>query len=284
MNSHLPDCEGPRAFTLIELLVVIAIIAILAALLLPALSRSKLRATEAACLSNHRQLAFAWKMYASDNNENIVGFEPYANDSWEWRGRCNDPKILADPALAGLSGTDFGTTLIQLTYKYGPLYHYAPNQAIIHCPGDLRSKLPWPRFAYDSYSGTGYLNGYYRFVADPQSLANVIYKETQIRNPADRIVWMEEADPRPNLATPPFAENLGSFIMSLGTPPGFASAAWVDFPAVNHGAKSTVSFADAHAEGHKWRTPEGYPTRSGSTKGVDATWTAERFPALLLNP
>ncbi len=284
MHCRFRGSRRLTAFTLIELLVVIAIIAILAAMLLPALNRAKLKATEANCLSNHRQLAFAWKMYASDNNSRIVGFEPYAQDAWEWRGRCNDPKITADPALTGLSGQALGTVLIQLTFKYGVLYPYAPNQAIIHCPGDLRSKLEVPRFAYDSYSGTGYLNGYYRLASDPQSLANVIYNESQILHPSNRILWMEEADPRPNFATPPFAENLGSFIMNIGTPPAFADAFWVDFPAVNHGAKSTMNFADAHAEGHKWVTPGGYPTRSGTTKSADTRWTAERFPARLINP
>src|SRR5262245_920427 len=66
------DQYRPGGFTLIELLVVIAIIGILAALLLPSLTKGKLRAQGLQCLSNHRQLALAWRMYADDNNDRLV--------------------------------------------------------------------------------------------------------------------------------------------------------------------------------------------------------------------
>jgi prepilin-type N-terminal cleavage/methylation domain-containing protein/prepilin-type processing-associated H-X9-DG protein len=281
-----PNCGYNRkGFTLIELLVVIAIIAILAAMLLPALSRAKLKATQTACLSNLRQLAFGWKMYSSDNSDKIVGLEESAGDNAEWRIQSTDPKIIADPELVGLSGNLLSTKVIQLTYKYGALYQYAPNTGIVHCPGDLRSQQTGLNFAYDSYSGAGYLNGSYRFLGGATALANVIYKESQVLHPSERIIWLEEADSRQNFFRPPFRENLGGFVMNIGTPPDFSDAAWADFPAVNHGSASTMNFVDGHAEAHKWVTPLGYPNRSGPTTPCeDSRWMARRFPALLLNP
>lgn len=238
-----PSRKRP-GFTLIELLVVIAIIAILAAMLLPALSRAKSRATGSACLSNQKQLALAWVMYSDDNQDKVVGFNTWPLSGENWRTDTRYVSVIVPP---GSSPQDAIIYKVRMGYKQpkqtapsieGPLFKYAPNPDIMHCPGDLRYKRPVnDGFAWDSYSGVSGLNG--------ETTPN-LKRRTQVMHPSERILWVEGADGR--------GENLGSWqMLNTGTPSrNFTDARFRDSPAAFHGNAATFSWADGHAEMHKW--------------------------------
>lgn len=245
--AYIPRKKSSRAFTLIELLVVIAIIAILAAMLLPALSKAKLKATMAICVSNQRQLALAWTMYASDNNDKIVGMDVQQPLS-DWRVAPYAAKFVMPMIPAGTSGGELARVLDEAGYRQGALAQFAPNPGIIHCPGDVRVKLP-TSYAYTSYSGVAGLNG-----NTSRSTAYQLKKMTEIRRPTEAILWVEENDPRQsNIAGYNFGENVGAWeFRAAPAPPGFNSETWWDSPAAYHLNSSTFSFADGHAIGRRW--------------------------------
>ncbi len=281
-----------RGFTLIELLVVIAIIAILAAMLLPALAAAKKRATQATCLSNQKQLALAWVMYASENSEKVVGFNKNsaADNPPDW---CLEAGVVAAgaptglglTAPSGLTGNDLTKWYFQAGFKYGALFQYAPNPDIIHCPGDIRVlNAILGHFCWNSYSGVG---GFPGGDANLEGVtAGSITKETQIMHPSERFLWVEECASQQQTAFgQTFGINNGTWEMHPGNPNGppspFFTAEWVDSPAAFHGANSTFNFVDGHAESRKWLSGlvitfanDMNPLKYSNLGGSDGTGTA----------
>jgi prepilin-type N-terminal cleavage/methylation domain-containing protein len=236
MHRHIVR-QKSAGFTLIELLVVIAIIAILAALLLPALARAKLKATEAACLNNQKQIGLAFTMYTADNNGLLVSPNVpngFGNAGGYWWLDGTAPGSWQQNQSAALADVQAHLTTNNV------LYQYAPSVGVNHCPGDVRLNNPVGTgsavgWAYDSYAVTMNVSG---VAGDTYS------KLSQIRRTSDCIAFVEQADSR--------GYNEGTFEAAISLI-NHNTFAYTDLFATYHGSVGTFSFADAHAEARKWQ-------------------------------
>ncbi len=225
-----------NGFTLIELLVVISIIALLVAILMPALSKARQQATGAVCLLNEKSMLTGWLMYAEENDEKIVS---------SWTGYRVTPVVgygfwVDNP-------TDMSLQAKKEAIRRGLLYEYIDTVEPYHCPGDKRD-MASGRYAYRSYSMPNCMNGidgvsYPKYDLEVDLGGGVCTKKTSgVKSPATKYVFVEEMDPR--------QYNEGTWNMYLDKPE------WKDVLAIWHNDRSTLAFADGHAEMHAWNQDE----------------------------
>jgi prepilin-type N-terminal cleavage/methylation domain-containing protein len=269
--------EFKSAFTLIELLVVIAIIAILAAMLLPALSNAKIRALSAQCMSNYKQLTLGWLMYTDDNADNLA-----INSDWNTVFK-NTPSWVSN--IEDWTTSPQNTNVYYLRDPKASLLgaYIGGVTAIFHCPADnflkpVQRSQQWNyrirSCAMDGALGAG--TKYAGFPFSPKFWWAT--KASQLNNPGPSQSWVY-LDEHPDSLDDPILYTYSGYTNGTGQ--------FTELPAANHSRAVGISFADGHSEIHKWTgsnivLPVIYSTAGRQTINVttdpDLAWLAQHTP------
>lgn len=231
-GGHRTHSEG---FTLVELLVVVAIVAVIAALLMPALANSKLKAQGLFCLKNLRQLQIAWSMYADEHQDTLPGVIG---------GSTPGPGVWVSGWQDFSSSPDNTNTLYLTDPRFSQLAPYEMTASTFRCPADHSMVTIYGR-AYPrvrSMSMNCWMN-YVGTVPIGQDQFRVFRKSSDITDPPPAKAWVFLDEREDSI-------NDGLFVTNLKGRGKLAKI--VDYPASYHNRAAGIAFADGHAEIKRW--------------------------------